>query len=150
MLAPSVFRQLIDYVRVYQIEGEENWGCDPDDYPTADYIDSCVSRLSFARSRRRRCRSLTSSLCALSATPRLIRTPTTRSGATQASTGRETGCTTVAKGRSATHRTSSRIGLPHLPLSPPRLPILTSCTSALLRPLPLPLLRCTVNSFPAS
>jgi hypothetical protein len=29
---------LIDYVRVYQREGNTNIGCDPPDYPTADYI----------------------------------------------------------------------------------------------------------------
>ncbi|CED84082.1 Concanavalin A-like lectin/glucanase, subgroup [Phaffia rhodozyma] len=28
----------IDYVRVYQREGEENFGCDPEDYPTSAYI----------------------------------------------------------------------------------------------------------------
>lgn len=28
----------IDYVRVYQREGHTNIGCDPPDYPTADYI----------------------------------------------------------------------------------------------------------------
>lgn len=91
----TFFPQLIDYVRVYQIEGEENWGCDPDDYPTADYIDSCVLRLSSAS-------SLLSTDCRLpahpSATLRLTRTPTTQFGATQASTGQETACSTVAKG----------------------------------------------------
>ncbi|KAG8716446.1 hypothetical protein FRC11_008595 [Ceratobasidium sp. 423] len=30
---------LIDYVRVYQRAGQENIGCDPRNYPTADYID---------------------------------------------------------------------------------------------------------------
>jgi beta-glucanase (GH16 family) len=34
---PSKFR--IDYVRVYQREGEVNLSCDPKDYPTADYIN---------------------------------------------------------------------------------------------------------------
>lgn len=29
----------IDYVRVYQREGEQNIGCSPKKYPTADYID---------------------------------------------------------------------------------------------------------------
>ncbi len=29
----------IDYVRVYQREGTRNIGCDPKDYPTADYIN---------------------------------------------------------------------------------------------------------------
>lgn len=28
----------VDYVRVYQREGQENIGCSPDKYPTADYI----------------------------------------------------------------------------------------------------------------
>lgn len=30
---------LIDYVRVYQREGEENLGCDPPGYPTSKYIE---------------------------------------------------------------------------------------------------------------
>jgi hypothetical protein len=30
---------LVDYVRVYQRAGETNIGCDPPDYPTADYIN---------------------------------------------------------------------------------------------------------------
>lgn len=34
---PSEF--LIDYVRVYQRRGIGKIGCDPDDYPTKDYID---------------------------------------------------------------------------------------------------------------
>lgn len=29
----------VDYVRVYQRKGHENIGCDPPDYPTADYIN---------------------------------------------------------------------------------------------------------------
>lgn len=29
----------VDWVRVYQKEGQENVGCDPADYPTADYIN---------------------------------------------------------------------------------------------------------------
>ncbi|KAN0059702.1 hypothetical protein ACQY0O_008274 [Thecaphora frezii] len=33
---PAVMR--VDYVRVWQVEGEENVGCDPPDFPTADYI----------------------------------------------------------------------------------------------------------------
>jgi len=36
MMFPSEF--LIDYVRVYQRKGQMNIGCDPKDYPTADYI----------------------------------------------------------------------------------------------------------------
>lgn len=31
---------LVDYVRVYQREGNTNIGCDPPDYPTADYISN--------------------------------------------------------------------------------------------------------------
>jgi hypothetical protein len=30
----------IDYVRVYQREGHNNFGCNPPGYPTADYINS--------------------------------------------------------------------------------------------------------------
>lgn len=29
----------IDYVRVYQREGQEDWGCSPDHHPTEDYIN---------------------------------------------------------------------------------------------------------------
>lgn len=29
----------VDWVRVYQFEGEENIGCDPEDFPTKDYIN---------------------------------------------------------------------------------------------------------------
>jgi hypothetical protein len=36
----------VDYIRVYQVEGEENIGCDPKDFPTADYIDKSVPSLS--------------------------------------------------------------------------------------------------------
>lgn len=32
-------KMLIDYVRVYQPEGQTNIGCDPEDFPTADYIN---------------------------------------------------------------------------------------------------------------
>ncbi|KAF8213898.1 beta-glucan synthesis-associated [Mycena galopus ATCC 62051] len=31
---------LVDYVRVYQRDGEQNIGCNPPDYPTADYINN--------------------------------------------------------------------------------------------------------------
>ncbi len=31
---------LIDYVRVYQHPDRINVGCDPEDYPTADYINT--------------------------------------------------------------------------------------------------------------
>ena len=33
----------VDYVRVYQKPGEKNIGCDPPDFPTAAYINECVS-----------------------------------------------------------------------------------------------------------
>ena len=29
----------VDYVRVYQRRGETNIGCNPENYPTADYIN---------------------------------------------------------------------------------------------------------------
>lgn len=29
----------VDYVRVYQRKGHSNMGCDPKDFPTADYIN---------------------------------------------------------------------------------------------------------------
>ena len=32
-------KMLIDYVRVYQPKGQINVGCDPDDFPTSDYIN---------------------------------------------------------------------------------------------------------------
>ena len=31
---------LVDYVRVYQRDGEVNVGCSPPDYPTEDYINN--------------------------------------------------------------------------------------------------------------
>ncbi|KAJ1309915.1 hypothetical protein OPQ81_006674 [Rhizoctonia solani] len=34
---------LIDYVRVYQRAGHENIGCDPPNYPTADYINQHIA-----------------------------------------------------------------------------------------------------------
>lgn len=34
---PSTMR--VDYVRVYQDPDSKNWGCDPDDFPTAAYIN---------------------------------------------------------------------------------------------------------------
>ncbi|KAH7100214.1 beta-glucan synthesis-associated [Auriculariales sp. MPI-PUGE-AT-0066] len=37
---------LIDYVRVYQREGEENVGCEPKGYPTQDYIQSHLNAYS--------------------------------------------------------------------------------------------------------
>ena len=33
---------LVDYVRVYQPKDAHNIGCDPPDFPTAAYIDTCV------------------------------------------------------------------------------------------------------------
>jgi hypothetical protein len=36
MVFPALM--LVDYIRVYQRTGETNIGCDPPDYPTADYI----------------------------------------------------------------------------------------------------------------
>ena len=35
---PSTMR--VDYVRVYQDPDNKNWGCDPDDFPTAAYINT--------------------------------------------------------------------------------------------------------------
>jgi len=35
-------KMLIDYVRIYQRDGHENWGCDPSDHPTAQYIQECA------------------------------------------------------------------------------------------------------------
>ncbi len=37
MTFPS--EMLVDYVRVYQRAGQTNIGCDPPNYPTADYIN---------------------------------------------------------------------------------------------------------------
>lgn len=41
----------LDYVRVYQYEDAINIGCDPPDFPTQQYINTCVfcfsSRLVF-------------------------------------------------------------------------------------------------------
>jgi len=37
MTFPS--EMLVDYVRVYQRDGYMNVGCDPPEYPTADYIN---------------------------------------------------------------------------------------------------------------
>ncbi|KAJ7068600.1 beta-glucan synthesis-associated [Mycena amicta] len=39
---------LVDYVRVYQRDGETNIGCDPSDYPTMDYIANHMSAYSNA------------------------------------------------------------------------------------------------------
>jgi len=35
-------KMLIDYVRVYQRDGQENWGCDPGDHPTTQYIEDHI------------------------------------------------------------------------------------------------------------
>lgn len=35
-------QMLFDYVRIYQRDGHENWGCSPDDHPTTQYIEECV------------------------------------------------------------------------------------------------------------
>jgi hypothetical protein len=37
MIFPAEMR--VDYVRVYQREGQTNVGCSPADYPTQDYIN---------------------------------------------------------------------------------------------------------------
>lgn len=39
-LLPFPSTMLIDYVRVYQRKGSKNIGCDPPDFPTADYINT--------------------------------------------------------------------------------------------------------------
>ncbi|KAG8848277.1 hypothetical protein FRB96_001250 [Tulasnella sp. 330] len=44
LVFPSIFR--IDYVRVYQRNGYLNIGCDPSDYPTADYINNHLNAYS--------------------------------------------------------------------------------------------------------
>ena len=46
---------LIEYVRVYQRKGETNIGCDPPNYPTANYIQSHLDTYSS--------KCLSSSLC---------------------------------------------------------------------------------------
>jgi len=38
LVFPAIMQ--VDYVRVYQREGQTNVGCNPPDYPTADYINS--------------------------------------------------------------------------------------------------------------
>jgi len=44
---------LVDYVRVYQRENQINVGCDPPDYPTANYInDHYAAYNSLSCSRR--------------------------------------------------------------------------------------------------
>lgn len=49
---------LVDYVRVYQREDQVNVGCDPPDYPTANYINShhaAYNSLSCSRRRFHAC-----------------------------------------------------------------------------------------------
>ena len=41
-LLPFPSTMLVDYVRVYQKKGQKNIGCDPSDFPTADYINTLV------------------------------------------------------------------------------------------------------------
>ena len=38
----------VDYVRVYQRDGEKNIGCSPSNFPTADYIASHTTAYSSA------------------------------------------------------------------------------------------------------
>lgn len=44
MIFPAIMQ--IDYVRVYQRSDAINIGCDPKDYPTADYINSHLEAYS--------------------------------------------------------------------------------------------------------
>jgi beta-glucan synthesis-associated protein KRE6 len=37
---PATMR--IDYIRVYQDPETHNWGCDPKDFPTKEYIDTYI------------------------------------------------------------------------------------------------------------
>ena len=41
---PAIMR--VDYVRIWQKRGEINIGCDPEDYPTADYIQRHIEAYS--------------------------------------------------------------------------------------------------------
>ncbi|KAJ7094453.1 beta-glucan synthesis-associated [Mycena belliarum] len=47
-LASMVFpaEMLVDYVRVYQRDGEQNIGCNPPDFPTTDYINNHLEAYS--------------------------------------------------------------------------------------------------------
>ena len=38
MIFPAEYK--VDYIRVYQRTGQKNTGCDPNNYPTADYINN--------------------------------------------------------------------------------------------------------------
>lgn len=40
---PFPVHMRVDYIRVYQPSGSRNIGCDPPDFPTAQYINQCVS-----------------------------------------------------------------------------------------------------------
>lgn len=42
-------KMYVDYVRVYQRDGEDNIGCEPDGHPTQDYINKCVLFLFICR-----------------------------------------------------------------------------------------------------
>jgi hypothetical protein len=35
-------KMLFDYIRIYQRDGLENWGCSPSDHPTTQYIEECA------------------------------------------------------------------------------------------------------------
>ena len=50
-LLPFPSFMLIDYVRVYQKKGQKNVGCDPPDFPTADYINTYVLKLLYQQRR---------------------------------------------------------------------------------------------------
>jgi beta-glucanase (GH16 family) len=41
---PFPVHMRVDYIRVYQPSNARNIGCDPKDFPTADYINTYVSR----------------------------------------------------------------------------------------------------------
>jgi len=40
---PFPVHMRVDYIRVYQPTNARNIGCDPEDFPTADYINTYVS-----------------------------------------------------------------------------------------------------------
>lgn len=43
---PFPVHMRVDYVRVYQPKDKKNIGCDPKDFPTAEYINTYVFRVS--------------------------------------------------------------------------------------------------------
>lgn len=45
---PFPSTMLVDYVRVYQKKGQTNIGCDPEDFPTAAYINTCARISEFS------------------------------------------------------------------------------------------------------